>query len=73
MKRKYVFAKKPCQREVLRYGTRCQEITVLTATQTFILEWNKLYLLLPSLQQIVFICRPRKNGRLSWPMDHHGE
>jgi len=48
--------------------------SVLPATQAIIHEWKESYRRLPSQPKLVFIYRPRRDGRLSWPRHyHHGE
>jgi len=54
--------------KVLRYSTHCQGITQFYPhTLHFIRKRNESYLPLPSQPQLVFICRPRRDGRLSRP------
>jgi len=55
--------------EALRYGTCSQGISQFYLhTHTFIRNRNEPYLPLPSQLYLVLICRPRKDGRLSWPV-----
>jgi len=47
---------------------------VLPATHAFMQKWNKPYMSLPfQPNEVVFIDRPRMDGRLSWPRHHNGE
>ena len=54
--------------EALRYGTCSQGISQFYLhNHTFIRNWDKPYLPLPSQPQLVLIYRPRRDGRLSRP------
>jgi len=53
---------------VLKYNTRCQEITQFYLhTLHFVHKRNELYLPLPSQPQLVLIYRPWRDGRLCRP------
>jgi len=43
------------------------------STCMFIYEWNEPYLPVLSQLKLVLINRPRRDGRLSWPKNHHSE